>query len=306
MSGRRRTRTGRALGPWAPVILVLAALVAVGAGPATSGATGSGPDAPAATSRAVVVIDSGTTRTATCVRFDEPHISGLEALQRSGATVVHQTFGTMGGAVCSINGMGCPLTGCLTCKAPAYWNYFRAVGGGSFTRSGTGASTAKVRDGDVEGWSWGANPAAPPLPTVDSVCGARPTPPAPAPPAPAPAAPPASPGRGPSAPASSSASPGVAGQAGGGDASGGGDEPATSAPIEEGDATTTTDVAGGRSTDTTDPLDGVEVVDAAALAASQDAESADPPWLSVVGFAVLLAGLATWAVVVRGRRQATP
>jgi hypothetical protein len=283
-------------------LLVSASLIVLTGGPSPSGAALGEPDPLTATSRAVVVIDDGTTRTATCVRFDEPEISGVEALRRSGASVVQATFGSMGAAMCSINGVGCPLTGCLTCQAPAYWNYFRAVGGAPFSRSGAGASSTKVRDGDVEGWSWGAHPAAPPLPTVDAVCGARPTPPAPpspspVSPSPAPLSPP------PPSPGGAGSDGAVPGRSGSDDAA------ATDPSVPEGDGDATTTTAGSDSdTTTTDPLEDLEIVDAAAATAAADAadDGAGPPWLSIAAFTLLVGGLAAWGVVVRRRRLESP
>jgi hypothetical protein len=278
----------------------------------STGASGeTGPAAPSGTAnRAVIVIDDGTQRTATCVTFSEPSISGLEALKRSGAVVVDQAFGSMGGAVCSINGIGCPLTGCLTCKAPAYWNYFRSVGGTGFARSGAGASTAKVRDGDVEGWAWGANPAAPPLPSVDDVCGPRPSPPAPpvAPPSPVAPSPAAA---APATPGASGSSGAVPGDAGAGPSGG----QAEATPTTDGDATTTTaadatapDARGDDDGDGSSDLEILEAEELAALGAraEPDEGSGGPPWWSMIGFAAIVAGLGAWLLVVRRQRNATP
>lgn len=290
----------------AAALLVVAVLGAALAGLAgTTAGAGERPAAagvatPAANGRAVIVIDDGTRRTATCVEFGEREISGLEALRRAGAQVVDQRFGQMGGAVCSINGHGCPLSGCLTCEAPAFWNYFRAVGGGSFVRSGLGASSTKVRDGDVEGWVWGANPASGPLPDFDRVCPARAEPPPPPTSDRAPAAGSAPGGAAPppvGQPATDGSAPGEAGP--------GGAAPTTAVPPPSDGTTTTAD--DGPTTTVDDGDDEVEIVDAEELAAegaaaARDDEGGGGPW-SALAVVVVLVALGAGVLAVRRRRQ---
>ena len=167
---------------------------------------------------------------AVCVRFDEAAISGLDALQRAGLGAVIRGFSGQGGAVCGINGVGCPADdSCLTCQAPNYWAYHRAgPGAGGFSYASVGAGSTQVTDGSVEGWQWGTG-APPPFQTVDQVCGAATPSPPPAP-----------------APNPAPATGGAVGAGPGGSSSGGGDQgspgvaaesaAATSEPV----ATTTT------------------------------------------------------------------
>lgn len=219
-------------------LAVAACLVAAASGgdaPGTSAAAAGGQN------RAVVVVDTGGSVRKACVLFSEASISGLEALRRAGMSPVVQGFAGEGGAVCALNGVGCPADdSCLTCQAPSYWAYHRADGGGGYAYSSAGAGSTRVTDGDVEGWRWGTG-AAPPLVTVDSVCGAE------APPA---TAPPSGGGSGGS---------GGSGAAGGGSGSGGGGGAIEPFPTPEELAAagiTTTSAPDGSTTTTTDGEDG--------------------------------------------------
>ena len=94
-----------------------------------------------------------------CVSFAEPAISGEELLTRSGMTVVLNPNGGFGGAVCSINGYGCayPTQDCF-CKCQGvqceYWAYYHWTGG-AWQYSQVGATGYQVKNGALEGWSWG-------------------------------------------------------------------------------------------------------------------------------------------------------
>ena len=78
--------------------------------------------------QAGLVVVHGDGRVVTrCVRFDEPQISGLTLLQRSGLTFAAEA-GPMGATVCSLNGEGCPTSDCwCECHGTpcAYWIYFQ-------------------------------------------------------------------------------------------------------------------------------------------------------------------------------------
>src|SRR5262245_61191845 len=91
------TRTARTV--------LVAALVTLCA--AWTGAT-AGPAA-AATSTAVVVIDSGQSIRSSVIHFDGT-ITGLEALQLAGASPETYGFSGQGAAVCRIDGFGNPPT----------------------------------------------------------------------------------------------------------------------------------------------------------------------------------------------------
>ena len=161
--------------------LVVALIIAAGPLAAMMGANPTGA-ATGGPSRAVVVADSGTGVVVRGIEFESDSISGVEALQLAGLAPVIEGFSGQGGAVCALQGVGCPSDGsCLTCDPRGYyWAYHRApAGAGGYTYSRAGAGSTQVHDGDVEGWKWGTG-AAPPFHSFASVF--------PAPPLPAPSA----------------------------------------------------------------------------------------------------------------------
>jgi hypothetical protein len=107
-----------------------------------------------------------------CVFFDEPSISGLDLLERSGETFVAERS-SLGSAICKIDEQGCdyPSEDCF-CEYPNFWGYWvRDPGESVWTFSDTGASDHEVKNGSVDGWSWGPNGApSPPLTAFDQVC----------------------------------------------------------------------------------------------------------------------------------------
>ena len=113
-----------------------------------------------------------------CVEFGEDHISGLEVLLRSGMEVVYEQSG-LGATVCKVEGDGCayPSEPCF-CRCPGgpactYWSYWH-LKDGTWEYSRAGASGYPVRDGDVEGWTWGPGTAGggpePPVTEFDGIC----------------------------------------------------------------------------------------------------------------------------------------
>jgi hypothetical protein len=140
--------------------------------------------------RAVVVVETGTAVKRVCVRFTEDSISGKDALDRAGVDPVYRSYGgSLGAAVCSLCGVGRTYADCLgSGGSSAHWVYWRSpAGAGSFTRSSFGVSSTRVRDGDVEGWRWGASEP-PGFALVAEVCGPEDPPPSTAPPPRPPAA----------------------------------------------------------------------------------------------------------------------
>jgi hypothetical protein len=113
-----------------------------------------------------------------CVSFAEPVISGEELLTRSGMTVVINSNSGLGGAVCSINGYGCayPSQDCF-CKCQGvkceYWAYYHWVGG-AWQYSQVGPASYQVKNGALEGWSWGqgnfSSGTIPPTVKFEDVC----------------------------------------------------------------------------------------------------------------------------------------
>jgi hypothetical protein len=126
-------------------------------------------DAP---NRAGLVIDYGDGAvTYAIVPFEETSISGMELLERSGVPLVTVDFGGLGQAVCTIGERGCGVGDCRqrVCQTAdresPYWQYFRLGDDGVWTPLVLGASSARVEDGFIEGWSWTGKE--PDLPVVD-------------------------------------------------------------------------------------------------------------------------------------------
>lgn len=148
---RRLGRTKNA----ASVVTLLALLVSL------AGWAGSASAAPL--SYAGVVVRHGDGRMAYgYVGFTESEISGIELLKRTGLDVVTVGFGGLGEGVCSIDEHGCPATDCRkrVCQGPSdqdpFWQYFRQSEPGNWQWVALGASSTKVRNGDIDGWSWTA------------------------------------------------------------------------------------------------------------------------------------------------------
>lgn len=148
-------------------LLVAGGLTLAAAG--GSAVAGPPPAGAADLNHAAIVIDTGDGEVRRfCLAFPEASISGAEALRRIDVDPVFSSYGAKGEAVCSLCGVGCPAGDCF-CNAK-YWSYHRAGPGGEpYATSRVGASSTEVRDGDVEGWRWGAGQA-PPAATVGQVC----------------------------------------------------------------------------------------------------------------------------------------
>lgn len=195
-----------------------------GCAPVGGGATdvGGGP------SRATVVVDTGSGPVwSACISFSGT-ISGIAALEAARSTItdlapVYETYSGEGRAVCALRGVGSSPPNCLGAQA-SYWAYFR---NGAYARGG--ASSSKVRDGDVEGWRYGTGSSPPRAATAGTraVAAPPPTTAAPTTAAPAPTAGPAP---------TAAPSPGV------------GSTPTT---VPNGAATTSTSVAGADGSTTT-------------------------------------------------------
>lgn len=113
-----------------------------------------------------------------CVSFSEPFISGMELLTRSGLQVQVDANSGLGGAVCRLQEFGCayPVQDCF-CRCQGaeceYWAYYHWLDGG-WQYSQIGASSYRVTDGALEGWSWGpgnfSSGTQPPQLAFDQVC----------------------------------------------------------------------------------------------------------------------------------------
>lgn len=118
-----------------------------------------------------LVVDYGNGRVSYAwVPFEEEEITGVELLQRSGLDVVTVTFGGMGEGICQIEITGCPVDDCRKrlCQTAdpesPFWRYSRQEAPGEWSFVALGASDTKVRDGDIDAWSWtGVEPELPSL-----------------------------------------------------------------------------------------------------------------------------------------------
>lgn len=134
-----------------------ALLVAVCAAAGLGASVGAHPAA-AASSQAVVIVDTGSATYTRVITFSGT-ISGYEALVLAGADPVTYGYAGQGAAICRLFGVGNDPGGnsCLgTPDDPKYWAYHRVPAGAEgwqYSRAGAGAT--RVGDGDVEGWRFG-------------------------------------------------------------------------------------------------------------------------------------------------------
>lgn len=84
------------------------------------------------------------------VQFTAP-ISGFAALQATGLEVAYLEF-PFGVAVCSIDGVGCPVSNCF-CSSSNFWTYSQ-WDGSEWAASQVGAADTVLSNGAVEGWRW--------------------------------------------------------------------------------------------------------------------------------------------------------
>ncbi len=125
--------------------------------------------------RAGLVVRHGDGRlTYAYVAFPEEEISGIELLRRSGLPLVTVGFGGLGEAVCALEGEGCSAGECrrnLCQGAPEepFWQPCYQTTPGTWQVWRLGASSAKIHDGDVYGWSWGGCEAGLPATTIADV-----------------------------------------------------------------------------------------------------------------------------------------
>lgn len=154
-----------------PSLFAAAAVVtALSAGPVAPPRAAAEEAQPQALNAAAVVIDTGTQVRKICVRFSEPELTGEELLRRAKVDAVFAEY-SIGQAVCSLCGTGCPADDCF-CESGTtgrYWNYSRD-GEAGWQRSSLGASSTTVKDGDIDGWAWGTEGAVPPWIGFESIC----------------------------------------------------------------------------------------------------------------------------------------
>lgn len=129
--------------------LVLA-LAATSAGPIALAPTAHAAQC-AQTNGVTVVVDSGRAGGISmgCAAGDPA--TGLDALKRSGHT--YTFLPRQPGFVCTIDAKPDP---CNDAPASAYWSYWHAQPGGSWSYSTTGAGSFNPKPGGVDGWSLGS------------------------------------------------------------------------------------------------------------------------------------------------------
>ena len=111
-----------------------------------------------------------------CVALPDPSVTGIELIElASEQHGLQYRLGYGGNVVCQLAGVGYGSDECLN-DGPEFWGYWRGDGSGGWEWSSGGGNSTVVRDGDVEGWAWGAGTdgsshPAPPETTFASVCG---------------------------------------------------------------------------------------------------------------------------------------
>ena len=275
-------------------LLVAAAGLAVAA-PAAEAAACSG------SSGVTVVVDFGSLGGGVqtgCAGGDPA--SGLAALSAAGHgyTFVPRQFGL----VCQIDARPNPCNGAPT---TAYWSYWHATRGGSWSYATAGAGGYNPQPGTVEGWAFGAGG----RPGIAPPAAPAPPPPPPKPttrPAPRPSAQP------PPAPAPPSGS-----AAAGGEARGGPPGSAAGSPSRAPARTTTapSTSAGPTATDGTSPPTGAAAAPSTsdsgltAVGAVQRTPPPRYPWKRLLGSALailLIVGIAVTGILVARRRRSQP
>lgn len=277
-------------------LVVLSGAAGVVAAPMASAGACSG------TSGVTVVVQSEAGTVVACAPGDPG--SGLAALAQAGFGVDQvQRFP---GAVCRINGYPASDPCVNMPPATAYWSYWHAKPGGSWSYSQVGAGSYNPAPGSVEGWRFGAG-------TAPSI--SPPSAPAPAPPPPPPAttAPPAAP----SAPAGSTGG-SAAGSSAGSSGSTSGSRPSagTAASSQASGAATTgaspspADAASASADPSQSAQPSASLLpsdEATALAAQSTTPATETrsrsPWPLVVGVGLLATFGAAAAVVARRRRH---
>lgn len=116
-----------------------------------------GMDAQETNQAALVIGFGGGNVEALCIDFTEPEITGYELLVRSGLAF-EIDFAGSNGAVCNIEGTGCPASDCFCqCRGGdncTYWTYWHRTNN-EWAYSQVGAPLYPITHGDVEGWVWG-------------------------------------------------------------------------------------------------------------------------------------------------------
>lgn len=128
-----------------PVIL----LILLGLGPAVQRPVDAAPPG-----RAELLIDKGDGQVLLRSLPWRAGMSGQDLLRESGLPTVIQ-----GGAVCAIDGTGCPATDCFcACKGARgcrFWKYHQGDAAGRWQEAAVGPAEQALPEGALEGWVWG-------------------------------------------------------------------------------------------------------------------------------------------------------
>lgn len=131
--------------------------------------------------RAVLVVDTGAGAHRFCVSLPRSQVSGIDLIRlASQQHGLQYRLGFGGNAVCQLAGVGPEGDDCFA-DDPYFWGYWRGDGSGGWTWSSSGAGSTAVRNGSVDGWSWGtgrdgSSHPKPPGTAFASVCPASPPP----------------------------------------------------------------------------------------------------------------------------------
>ncbi len=149
----------------------LALRLVVGSGAALVAALLWSHPAVAALHQAGLVIEHSSGRLLTrCVTFAEAQITGMQLIERSSVSYQAQTFGSMGSAICQLEGEPSSVPSNCFGSGP-YWQYFHWQG--AWRQSMLGASSSMLRDGDIDGWRYAAGAGqAPPSVSFAAICSA--------------------------------------------------------------------------------------------------------------------------------------
>jgi hypothetical protein len=116
---------------------------------------------PALGGEAGLIIRSGDEVDQMCVAFEGDETTGAELLIESGIEYVEEE-GSLGTAICSIEGEGCGRDDCF-CDYPRFWGYWTKDDDTEEWRfSDVGAADRVVRSGTLDGWSFGKDGKPPP------------------------------------------------------------------------------------------------------------------------------------------------
>lgn len=135
----------------------------------------------------VIRFADGTVRTA-CVAFEKESVTSATLLQMAGPQVIVDPASGFGEAICKIsdgdhsNGCDFPQEDCFCqCQGAncVYWAFYY-LENGQWVYANTGPSHRQIKNGDVDGWVWGAGVAGsgttdvtPPQLTFDEICSAE-------------------------------------------------------------------------------------------------------------------------------------